>query len=116
MSKKTKKTNPKRVKIESITPSEIPNVNTAAVASETAAPKPKKISAIDAAARVLDESKEPLNAKEIIERMTTAGLWTSPAGKTPHATIYAAMLRSIAKLGDASQFRKAERGKFTIAS
>ena len=115
MSKKTKKAT-KRVKIQSITPSEIPNVNTAAVASETAAPKPKKISAIDAAARVLAESKEPLNAKEIIEHMTAGGLWTSPAGKTPHATVYAGMLRSIAKRGEASPFRKAERGKFTIAS
>jgi hypothetical protein len=50
--------------------------------------KEKKLSAIDAAAQVLAASKEPMNAKEMIEAMAAKGLWTSPGGKTPHATLY----------------------------
>ena len=44
------------------------------------------------------------------ERAIAAGWKTS--GKTPHATLYAAMLREIAKKGDAARFRKADRGLF----
>ena len=54
-------------------------------------PKEKKLSAIDAAAQVLAASKEPMNAKEMIEAMAAKGLWTSPGGKTPHATLYTAV-------------------------
>jgi hypothetical protein len=53
--------------------------------------KPKKLSALDAAAQVLAASKEPMNAKEIIEAMAAKGMWTSPGGKTPHATLYTAV-------------------------
>ena len=52
--------------------------------------KPKKLSALDAAAQVLAASKEPMNAKQMIEAMAAKGLWTSPGGKTPHATLYSA--------------------------
>src|SRR5262245_1027522 len=51
-------------------------------------PKEKKVSAIDAAAQVLSGAKEPMNCKEMIEAMTKRALWTSPGGKTPHATLY----------------------------
>jgi hypothetical protein len=44
--------------------------------------------------------------------MATENLWTSPGGKTPAATLYAALSRSIKDLGKSSPFRKAERGKF----
>jgi hypothetical protein len=47
-----------------------------------------KLSALDAAAQVLATSAEPLNAKQMIEAMTAKGLWTSPGGRTPHATLY----------------------------
>ncbi len=85
-----------------------------------AAPKPKrqrkdgKMSGLDAAAQVLAEANEPLNAKTMVERMLEKGLWAT-SGKTPAATIYAAIIREIAKKGDASRFVKAERGKFTVA-
>jgi hypothetical protein len=75
----------------------------------------KRMSCIDAAASVLSESAEPLNAKEMIEAITAKGLWTSPGGKTPHATLYSAILREIQKKGDEARFRKTERGKFTVA-
>ncbi len=73
-----------------------------------------KLSGLDAAAQVLADAGEPLDAKTTVERMLAKGLWET-AGKTPPATIYAAIIREIAKKGDASRFRKAERGKFTVA-
>jgi hypothetical protein len=72
----------------------------------------KKLSAIDAAAQVLAGAKEPMNAKEMIEAMAAQGLWTSPGGKTPHATLYSAILREVATKGKEARFVKTERGKF----
>ena len=43
-----------------------------------------------------------------------SGYWASD-GKTPHATVYSAILREIPKKGDDSRFRKVERGKFALA-
>jgi len=77
-----------------------------------AEPKPKRVSAIDAAAEVLKDAPAPMRAKELIEAMAARGLWTSPNGKTPEATLYAAMLREITTKGDAARFRKVERGQF----
>ena len=39
------------------------------------------------------------------------GLWSSPNGATPAATLYSAILRELKK-GDAARFQKTERGKF----
>jgi HB1/ASXL restriction endonuclease-like protein with HTH domain len=75
-------------------------------------PKAKKLSAIDAAAQVLGASKEPMNAKEMIEAMAKKALWTSPGGKTPHATLFSAIIREIAAKGKEARFVKTERGKF----
>ena len=83
----------------------------APAATPVAAPE-KKLSCVTAAIKVLSESTEPLNAKEIIDAMVAKGYWTSPGGKTPHATLYSAILREMAK-GDASRFVKSERGRFT---
>jgi hypothetical protein len=76
------------------------------------ATKAKKLSAINAAAQVLAGAKQPMNAKEMIEAMTKQALWTSPGGKTPHATLYSAIIREIKLKGKESRFVKAERGKF----
>jgi hypothetical protein len=70
----------------------------------------RKISGLDAAAKVLTESKEPLNATTIAEKAIAAGWKTN--GKTPHATLYAAMTREIAVKGRESRFKKTERGLF----
>jgi hypothetical protein len=78
-------------------------------------PKEKKVSALDAAARVLGEAKEPMNCQEMIAAMAAKDYWKSPGGKTPHATLYSAILREIDKKGKESRFKKADRGKFTIA-
>src|SRR5262245_18906923 len=74
--------------------------------------KAKNVGALDAAAQVLAASKEPMNAMAMIEAMAKQGLWTSPGGKTPHATLYSAIIREIALKGKESRFAKMERGKF----
>lgn len=72
----------------------------------------KKLSAIDAAATVLAAANKPMGTKQMIEAMAAAGLWTSPGGKTPHATLYSAILREITVRGDNARFVKADRGTF----
>ena len=83
-----------------------------AKAKKTKEPKAKKVGALDAAAQVLASSKEPLNCKTLIETMGAKGLWTSPGGKTPHATLYSAILREIAVKGKEARFVKTDRGHF----
>ena len=73
-----------------------------------------KLSAIDAAAKVLAEANAPMNAKQMIEAMSDKGYWTSPGGKTPHATLYSAILREITVRGDAARFKKTQRGHFAV--
>jgi hypothetical protein len=85
---------------------------TAKAPKEKAAKADGKMSAIDAAAKVLKEAREPLNAKQMIEAMSSKGYWTSPGGKTPHATLYSAILREVQTKGNESRFVKTERGKF----
>jgi hypothetical protein len=77
------------------------------------ADKPKRVSALDASAQVLGSSKLPMNCQELITMMAEKGLWSSPNGKTPHATLYAAICREIKVKGAESRFKKAKRGKFT---
>lgn len=74
--------------------------------------KAKKLSAIDAAAQVLASAKEPMNTKKLIETMAAKGLWNSPGGKTPHATLYSAILREINGQGKGARFKKTDRGHF----
>jgi len=73
-------------------------------------PKPKGISGLGLAAKVLADAGEPLNAKTIAERAIAAGWKTS--GKTPEATLYAAIIREIAKKGKDARFVKRDRGLF----
>ena len=74
--------------------------------------QPKRLSALDAAAQVLSEAGQPMNCQEMIAAMAAKGYWTSPAGKTPAATLYSALLREIKTKGDQARFQKTERGKF----
>ena len=74
--------------------------------------KAKKLSAIDAAAKVLMDTKQAMTCKELIEAMAAKKLWTSPGGKTPSATLYSALTREINTKGSDSRFKKTERGKF----
>ena len=81
------------------------------------APKPpnpakvKKVSGLDAAAMVLAASKAPMKATDMLAEIQKRGLWTSK-GKTPEATLYAAIIREIAAKGKDARFKKHDRGLF----
>jgi hypothetical protein len=73
-----------------------------------------KLSAIDAAAKVLAEADAPMTCGEMIAAMAAKGYWASPAGKTPSATLYSALLRECHTKGAESRFIKTGRGKFDL--
>jgi hypothetical protein len=81
-------------------------------AKAAAEAKTKKLSALDAAAKVLAETHQPMTCQELIAAMAEKGYWTSPAGRTPAATLYAAVLRELQAKGATARFVKVERGKF----
>ncbi|GIV04150.1 MAG: hypothetical protein KatS3mg015_2980 [Fimbriimonadales bacterium] len=85
-------------------------------AKASAEAKPKKVGCLDAAARVLSEAGRAMNCQEMIEAMAAKGYWTSPNGKTPAATLYAAILREIQAKAKDARFIKTERGKFASAN
>ncbi len=72
-----------------------------------------KMSGLDAAAKVLAEVGKPMNCEDMVKLMLEDGLWATE-GKTPASTVYSAILRDLQKKGDASRFRKTERGMFTV--
>jgi hypothetical protein len=74
--------------------------------------QPPKLSALDAAARVLQEAGTPLSCQEMITAMAEKGYWSSPQGRTPSATLYSAILRELKTKGAAARFRKTDRGRF----
>jgi hypothetical protein len=51
----------------------------------------------------------------MIDAMQAQGYWTSPKGKTPSATLYAALTREIKTKGKQTRFHKASPGHFTLA-
>jgi len=75
----------------------------------------KKLSALDAAAKVLGETRLAMTCREIVEAMAAKGYWTSPGGATPWSTLNAAIAREIALKGKESRFAKPECGKFARA-
>jgi hypothetical protein len=101
MTKATKKPATKKVTTAKPTKAKTPKAD-----------KPKRVSALDAAAQILGSSKEPMSCQELITMMAEKGLWSSPNGKTPASTLYAAICREINVKGSESRFKKAERGKF----
>ena len=82
-------------------------------------PKTKRVntmSALDAATKVLAETKRPMTVKEMIEAMAAKNYWRSPGGATPSATLYSALLRELNSKGKNARFTKTERGKFALRS
>lgn len=79
----------------------------------TKASKTKKLSQIDAAAKVLAAARKPMSCQEMVDAMAAKKLWSSPAGKTPSATLYASILRDLAK-GKQARFKKVGRGQFAL--
>ena len=90
-------------------------------AKESKPPNPKeslakKISQIEAAIIALGKSKDAMNCKAMVEAMQVSGLWSTPKGAMPDATLYASILREINAKGKAHRFHMTERGHFTLAS
>ena len=90
-----------------------PNGKPKKTRKKSAEAKAKKLSALDAAAKVLAETGQPMSCKELIEAMAQKGYWSSPNGKTPASTLYSGILKEITTKGKESRFRKTDRGHFT---
>ena len=73
-----------------------------------------KMSGLDAAAKVLAETGNAMTCKAIVQAAFEKGYWQSD-GATPHATIYAAILREIQTKGEKTRFKKAGPGLFALA-
>ncbi len=89
----------------------------AATSAKPEADKPGPMGMVAAAVEVLRESGEPMRCRAIVEAMRDKGLWASPNGKTPEATLHSAIMREINKAVETatvSRFRKVERGQFTL--
>jgi len=75
--------------------------------------KAPRASAINIAAELIAKAGgKPMSAGELVRQMEAKGLWKSPGGKTPSATLSAAIGREIKVKGKASRFTKAGRGLF----
>ena len=102
--KRPKATTSKQAAVTETTPAEV-----------TAKPKAKKLSALDAAAKVLAETGQAMTCAALIEAMAAKGYWTSPGGKTPSATLYSAILKELKTKGAKARFKKTDRGQFAHA-
>jgi predicted NUDIX family phosphoesterase len=73
---------------------------------------------LDLATKILEISKQPLSAREMISRARTAGLIPEKysKAKTPHKTIQARLAESIRRNGSKSPFYRFARGKFALRS
>ena len=75
-----------------------------------------RLSALDAAAKVLSEATKPMNCRQLIETMTEKDYWQpTNAGKTPQNTLHAAISKEIKTKFADSRFTKVGRGQFTLA-
>jgi len=77
--------------------------------------KQRKPGGLDAAVTVLRESGVPMNCGDIVKTALEKGYWQT-GGKTPAATIYAAILREINVKGADARFRKTARGHFELTA
>ena len=68
-------------------------------------PAGKKLSQMEAAIQILGKSKEPMNCISMVDAMQVQGLWSTPNGATPDATLYASILREINVKGKDARFK-----------
>jgi hypothetical protein len=73
-----------------------------------------RLSLLDLTAEVLAKAKKPMSCGAIVAKVLATGRWQTK-GKTPYATLYAAILREIGAKGDAARFRRTDRGQFEYA-
>ena len=84
--------------------------------SKAAKPKgERKPGCLDAAVRVLREAGKPMNCTDIVKEALAKGYWQTK-GKTPHSTLYAAIIREIAAKGKDARFHKTGRGQFELSA
>jgi hypothetical protein len=95
------------------TPAEESTAATTDSPPEPAAPA-GKLSALDAAAKLLGETGQAMSCQELITAMAAQGYWQSPKGRTPASTLYSALLRELHTKGEQARFVKVGRGKFTL--
>ena len=76
------------------------------------AKKEKKVSLLDLAAKILADTGEALNCKELVAKAKETG-WVS-TGKTPEQTLYSGIFREMKDKGEASRFKKSadRKGSF----
>lgn len=70
-------------------------VDTPNPAPESGGSPEKKLSLLNAAIKVLQESEAPLNTKEIIAKVIASDLWSPNGAKTPEQSLYSAFFREI---------------------
>ena len=75
----------------------------------TTAKKEKKVSLLDLAAKILADTGEALNCKELVAKAKETG-WVS-TGKTPEQTLYSGIFREMKEKGEASRFKKSATRK-----
>ncbi len=77
------------------------------------AKKEKKVSLLDLAAKILADTGDALNCKELVAKAKETG-WVS-TGKTPEQTLYSGIFREMKEKGEASRFKKSadRKGSFT---
>ena len=97
-----------------------PATPTAATGAARKAKAPKRgpredgtMSCLDAAVKVLMSSDGAMDCQAIVGKAIAKGYWKTK-GKTPAATLYAAILREIQKQGKAARFIKTDRGRFAL--
>ena len=73
----------------------------------------RRPSGLDVAAQLLKDAGEPMRCQAIVDAAIAKGLWTS-GGKTPAATISAAIGREVTRRGAQSRFRKTAPGLFAF--
>ena len=76
------------------------------------AKKEKKASLLDLAAKILADTGDALNCKELVAKAKETG-WVS-TGKTPEQTLYSGIFREMKEKGEASRFKKSagRKGSF----
>ena len=57
-----------------------------------------------------------MRVTDLMASMEAKGLCKSPSGKTPEATLYAAIIREIAAKGKEARFAKHDRGLFVAGA
>jgi hypothetical protein len=91
----TKKTTKTTAKATQATKPPKTKITQAPAKSSKADTGAKKMSALDATAKVLGETRKPMTCRELVDQMAAKGYWTSPGGATPWSTLNAAIAREI---------------------